>query len=146
MEAERTFAFDEYKLRLRESDRATVSDAVAYAACAAALKVGAAAIVACTETGNTARLVGKYRPQQPLYGISSRAATLRRMALYWGVNPISCAPTTSHDDEIQLALKSVQQREKLPNGSRAVVTGGVSVGRPGSTSILEIRDMTFADS
>ncbi|MCB0310750.1 MAG: pyruvate kinase [Bdellovibrionales bacterium] len=142
-EAEQGFVFSEYKLRLRDSDRATVPDAVAYAACAAAVKVNAAAIIACTETGNTARLIAKYRPQQPLYGASVNAKTLRRLSLFWGIVPIALHSTTSHQDEIQAALESVQKREGLLNGSRAIVTGGLSVNKPGSTSVLEIREMNF---
>jgi len=140
-EAEQSFAFEEYKLRLRESDRATVPDAVAYAACAAAVKVSASAIVACTQTGNTARLVAKYRPQQPLYGASSSPATLRRMCLYWGVHPLLCIASSNHEDELISALSAVQQRERLADGSRAVITGGVSVGTPGATNVMEIREL-----
>lgn len=142
-EAEQSFAFEEYKLRLRDADRATVPDAVAYAASAAAVKVNAAAIIACTETGTTARLVAKYRPQQPLYGASTSPSTLQRMSLYWGVIPIPCRPTSTHQDEIDDALRQVQTRENLANGSRAVVLGGMSVRTPGSTSILEIREISF---
>ncbi len=142
-EAEQAFIFNEYKLRLRDSDRATVPDAVAYAAAAAAIKVNAAAIISCTETGNSARLLAKYRPQQPVYGASSVEATLRRMALFWGIIPISCTPTDTHHDEIETALKAVQIREGLLNGSRAVIIGGLTIRAPGSTSVLEIREMSF---
>lgn len=142
-EAEQSFAFEEYKLRLRDADRATVPDAVAYAASAAAVKMNAAAIIACTETGTTARLVAKYRPQQPLYGVSSSPGTLQRMSLYWGVNPIPCSPSSTHDDEIEAALRQVQARENLANGSRAVILGGISVRTPGATSVLEIREISF---
>jgi pyruvate kinase len=143
VEAEKSFAFEEYKLRLRDSDRATVPDAVAYAACAAAVKVQASALIACTETGTSARLVAKYRPQQSLYGVSSSPSTLQRMCLYWGIQPIPSSPTRSHYDEIESAMKLVQLRENLPNGSRAVVTGGIAVHTPGGTSVLEIRELAF---
>jgi pyruvate kinase len=143
VEAEKAFEFEEFKLRLRDADRATVPDAVAYAASAAAIKVGAAAIIACTETGTSARLVGKYRPQQSLYGASSSEITLRRMCLYWGVIPISCLSTSTHYDEVETALATVQRRENLPNGSRAVITGGLAVRTPGATSVLEIREVSF---
>jgi phenylacetate-CoA ligase len=100
-----------------------VPDAIAYAACAAAIKTSARAIIACTETGTSARLVAKYRPQQPLYGLSRKESALRKMALYWGVHPISFASGETHLDEIDTALKAVQDREGLPNNTRAVVTG-----------------------
>lgn len=142
-EAEKTFTFEEYKLRLRNSDSATIPDAVAYAACAAANKVNASAVIACTETGTSARLMSKYRPQQPLYGASPREDTLRRMCLFWGVIPISMAPTKTHLDEIEKALSTVQQREELPNGSWVVITGGVAAGQPGTTSMLELKELVY---
>jgi pyruvate kinase len=141
--AEQTFAFEEYKLRLRNSDSATVPDAIAYAACAAGVKVSAAAIIACTETGTSARLVAKYRPQQPLYGLSRRPTTLRQLALYWGVRPISFESADTHIDEIDVALRAVQEREELPNGARAVVTGGRATQTPGATSVVEVREMNY---
>ena len=143
LEAEKSFVFQEYKLRLRDSDSATVPDAVAYAAAAAAIKVNAAAIIACTETGNSARLLAKYRPQQPVYGASSLRSTLQRMTLTWGINPIFLDAASTHDDELETALRAVQLREKLPNGSRAVITGGLAVRTPGSTSVLEIKEMNY---
>jgi len=142
--AEQSFAFDAYKLRLRNADSETVPDAIAYAACAASVKTSANAIIVCTETGTSARLVAKYRPQQPLYGVSRNEATLRRMALYWGVHPISFESAENMNDEIASALQTVQDREQLPNGSRAVITGGRSSRTPGSTSVLEVREMNFS--
>jgi pyruvate kinase len=141
--AEQTFAFEEYKLRLRNSDTLTVPDAIAYAACAASVKTSADAIIACTETGTSARLVAKYRPQQPLYGVSRKETTLRRLALYWGVKPCVFESAHSHVDEIERALQVVQERENLPNGSRAVVTGGRFTQTPGATSVLEVRELNY---
>jgi pyruvate kinase len=142
-EAEQTFEFEEYKLRLRDSDSATVPDAIAYAACAAAIKVDAAAVIACTETGISARLLSKYRPQQALYGISGRPETVRRLCLVWGITPLLAPHADSRAEEMNSALAIVQKLEKLPNGAKAVVTGGVIVRTPGSTSVLEVREMCY---
>lgn len=142
-EAERRFEFQDFHWPARESLQQSVAEAIMFAACGAADKCKADAIVACTETGASARLTAKYRPRQPLYGVSSREDTCRRMCLYWGVFPIMCKPTETHTDEIVTALKEVQIRENLSNGSRAVVTGGIAARNPGSTSILEVREMNF---
>ena len=136
--AEQSFDFDEYKIRFRGADRRSVPDAVAYAAAAASVKIDAAAIIVCTETGGGVRLVGKYRPQKPLFGASSRANALRRMCLYWGVIPILCKPTKTHTDEFETALNTVQAQENYPSGSPAVVIGGATVKTPGSTNIMRI--------
>ena len=144
-EAEQSFTFNEYKLRLRDSDSETVPDAVAYAACAAANKVNAGAIIACTETGTSARLVAKYRPQQPLYATAVKDEALRRMCLYWGVIPISSKHTDTHHDEVEMAMLKVQELERFPNGTLAVITGGLSTRTPGATSIMDIRELNFED-
>ncbi len=142
--AERTFAFEEYKLRLRtDEDHLPVPDSIAYAACAASIKVSASAIIACTETGTSVRLLAKYRPQQPLYGVSRKETTLRRMALYWGVHAISFSSAENHVEEIDSALRVVQEREGMPNGSRVVVTGGRFTRTPGATSVVEVREMNY---
>jgi pyruvate kinase len=143
LEAEKGFAFEEYKLRLRGVDRLIVPDAVAYAACAAALKINASAIIACTETGTSARLVAKYRPQQPLFGVTRNERTVQRMCLLWGVEPIPVTQANSSADELEIGLARVQKQWGFPQASLAVITGGKAVGTPGSTSMLEVREMNF---
>lgn len=141
-ESERSFDFEEYRFRLRNADRESVPDAIAYAACAAAVKVSASAIVCCTQTGSSARLLAKYRPQQPLYGASGTPSARRKMSLYWGVNPIELKTASElRGEEVDASLKAVQQRENLPDGSLAVVTGGIAAGKPGSTSVIEIKEI-----
>jgi pyruvate kinase len=141
LEAETSFTFEAYRLRLRHADRENVSDSVAYAACAAAIKVGAACIIACTETGTTARLMAKYRPQQPLYGLSRNPETLRRLALHWGVTPLLLPEVSNHADEIDGALKRIEELNIFDKGSLAVITGGLSVKKAGSTSVMQIRSI-----
>jgi len=141
-EAEKSFEFEEYKLRLRQADKQSVPDAVSYAACAAAFKLNASAIVACTESGGTARLVGKYRPQQPLYGATSNLRTLRRLALHWGVIPMEIPRVDGPDiEELEVALRTAKEREHLQAGDRVIVLGGHHAGLPGTTSILEVRQI-----
>jgi pyruvate kinase len=142
IEAEKTFDFEQYKLRMLGADKESVADAVAYASCAAANKVKASALVACTASGRSVRLLAKYRPHQCLYGSSIKPATLRKMSLYWGVTPISVnSESKSHLEELSQAIDAVQEIMSLPSGSRIVITGGMEVNKPGSTSVMEIREI-----
>lgn len=143
MEAEKSFDFEEYKVRFKESKSSDVAESIAYAACAAAIKVNASVVIACTETGYSARLLSKYRPQQPLYAVSPNPETIRRMCMYWGITPVLCKPATSHGVELEQSLRIVQEKHDLANGTLAAVTGGLNVHVPGGTSILEIREMNF---
>ncbi len=140
-EAEQSLFIGEDKLKMKETDELPIPDAVSYATCAAAIKVKASAIIACTATGNSARLVAKYRPFQPIFGVSSIEETLRRMTLVWGVKPVKTALASTLNDETENALYSVQKLSGLPDGAIAVITVGRSFRTPGSTNKLEIREM-----
>jgi pyruvate kinase len=65
------------------------------------------------------------------------------MALYWGVKPCAFDSAENHSDEIERALRVVQNREQLTNGARVVVTGGRLTKTPGSTSVLEVRELNY---
>jgi pyruvate kinase len=139
-EAEHSLSFSANNLEERHKDLELVPDSIAFAAVAAAKKVDAAAIVSCTETGTTSRLVAKYRPEQPHYGASIHDFTLRRMMLYRGVIPIHIQRTASHADEIDAAIRAIKKHENIKGSARIVIIGGLSVQKPGSTSVLEIRE------
>ena len=139
-EAEKEFNFDIYKRRFElYQSLSPVTDAIAYAACAAAHHLKASAIAACTETGLSARLVAKYRPRQALYGVSTQKLSMRRMCLYWGVVPILLENPDSRGTEIDSALREIKELENLPEDAIGIVTGGLTVRVPGTTSVLEIR-------
>jgi pyruvate kinase len=65
-----------------------VPDVMAHGAARAAEELGAAAIVALTNFGLTARVLSKYKPSVPIYAATTRAATARQLGLLWGVTPL----------------------------------------------------------
>lgn len=139
LEAENDYMSGDFKLALRDSDRASITDAAAYAAVAAASKIRAAALVVRTESGYSARLMAKYRPTQPIYGVSSHPDSLRRMAIYWGVTPLACTYSTLIE-EIRGSLSAIQAMQNPPKGSTAVITGNFSKRAPAATTLLDIRE------
>ncbi|RME60580.1 MAG: pyruvate kinase, partial [Candidatus Dadabacteria bacterium] len=140
-EAENVFDHERHIQKLISTDSTTVPEAVAVAAVAAAGKIKAAGLVACTESGNTARLISKYRPRQIIFGVSASETAIRRMCLYAGVMPISFREPKDHYDELARAIEAVKERINLPPKSRLVLTGGLSVRTPGATSVMEIREI-----
>lgn len=142
-EAEKQFTFEQYKPRLKGSDRETVPDAICYAACGAANKISASAIIACTQSGHTARLIAKYRPQQALFGATSEIGPLTKMALYWGVIPIQIPVKENYttEEEVTAAMTAIRDQFGVKPGSRVVLTAGLRAKKSGTTSLLEIRDI-----
>ncbi len=142
-EAEREFEFEQYRPRLKGADRESVADAICYAACGAANKIAAAAIVACTQGGRTARLIAKYRPQQTLFGATSEPSSLAKMALYWGVIPVLIKVDEEFDteEEVIQAMTAIRDQYGAKPGSRVVLTAGLRAKKQGTTNLMEIREI-----
>jgi len=62
-----------------------------------------AAIAIFTETGNTARLLSKYRPEAPIYALSPFEEVVHRTNLLWGTHPIQCDRFTDTDKLVNMA-------------------------------------------
>lgn len=142
IEAERRLFLSDYQQPYKSADRNAVPDAICYAACGAADKIAAQAIVAGTQSGNTARLLSKYRPKQPLFGATSVKHVLARMALFWGVEPVYIPlKSNSADEEVEQALHAIRDKYGIKPGSRVVVTAGRMAKQSGATSMMEVREI-----
>jgi len=113
-------------------------DAISYATCHSAMQIGAAAIIASTTSGTTARHISRYRPPCPIIAPSDRSTTVRRLALSWGVLPIKIGPMTDTDDMFAKAAEAAKKTGLVAEGDLVVVTAGLPVGQPGSTNMLKI--------
>ena len=116
----------------------SVSDATAHAACLTAKDVNAAAIVTVSESGNTARLLSKYRPQQPIIACVMKEQVQRQLALSWGITPLMMPLAHSTDELIEMSTSLAKENGYLHNGELAVVTAGVPVGVSGTTNMIKI--------
>ena len=116
----------------------SVSDATAHAACLTARDVNAAAIVTVSESGNTARLLSKYRPTQPIIACVMNEQVQRQLSLSWGITTLLMGPAKSTDELIEMSTALAQKNGYLHNGELAVVTAGVPVGVSGTTNMIKI--------
>ena len=116
----------------------SVSDATAHAACLTAKDVNAAAIVTVSESGNTARLLSKYRPQQPIIACVMKEQVQRQLSLSWGITPLMMSLAHSTDELIEMSTALAKENGYLHNGELAVVTAGVPVGVSGTTNMIKI--------
>ena len=116
----------------------SVSDATAHAACLTAKAVNAAAIVTVSESGTTARLLSKYRPQQPIIACVMKEQVQRQLSLSWGITSLMMPLAHSTDELIEMSTALAKENGFLHNGELAVVTAGVPVGISGTTNMIKI--------
>ena len=136
--AERTENEEHYRAQRHAEIQISVSDATAHAACLTAKDVNAAAIVTVSESGNTARLLSKYRPQQPIIACVMDEQVQRQLSLSWGITSLLMGPAHSTDELIEMSTALAQKNGYLHNGELAVVTAGVPVGVSGTTNMIKI--------
>ena len=115
----------------------TICEAIAHAA--EDLPMGAIAIF--TETGNTARMISKYRPKVPIYAFTHLAPVVQRMNLYWGVHPVRCRQAHSAQEMVTLAEQVLVGRGLLkPKDVLGVVAGTRQAS--GSTNLMRLHVVT----
>ncbi len=111
---------------------------ISYSACHTAQSLGAAALVAFTQSGSTAGRVSKYRPRMPILAITTDAVVVGRLMLRWGVYPFQIAGPSSVKELFATGAKLSKELGLAKTGDLIVITGGIPVGVAGSTNLLKV--------
>ncbi len=119
-------------------DGNTVASAVSQAATEIAVNLGAETIVAFTESGNTARLISKYRPEARIVAFTPNERTLRIMALFWGVTPHAFERRTYTDEELAAAALALEHEGLAQPGDPVVMVAGVPPNQRASTNLVKV--------
>lgn len=112
--------------------------AIGYATCTTARNLEAAAIITATESGSTARMVSKFRPETPIIAITHNEETQRKLLLNWGVVPLLGHKANNTDELIDQSIQIALQHGYIKRGDLVVLTAGVPVGIPGTTNLLKV--------
>jgi pyruvate kinase len=81
----------------------------------------AAAIVAVTRGGKTARVLSALRPRAPIYAATNSAEVARQLALVWGVTPLVCELGADARDAIDRIGEMLVSRGFIAPSSVVVV-------------------------
>ncbi|MCR4604635.1 MAG: pyruvate kinase [Eubacterium sp.] len=113
-------------------------DAVSHATCDMALDIDAKAIVACTLSGMTARMISRFRPPMDILGLTTDEKRWRQISLSWGVIPVMTEQMPSTEVLFYTAKNLSKETLELESGDKVVITGGVTIGQSGNTSMIKI--------
>lgn len=125
--------FRTYEFRIKD-----LVDAISHATCGMAIDISASAIVACTLSGKTARLISRFRPPVDILGLTTNEKTWRKLALSWGVTPAMCEMYPSTEVLFFSAKKKAEKVFGLKAGDRVTITGGITNGSSGNTNIIKV--------
>lgn len=113
-------------------------EAIGQAACRVAESVGAAAILAFTQTGSTAALIAKYRPRLPIFAVTPNQKARRRLALYAGVRSVRVEIEGDTEAQIRSVEEAVLDAGFFSRGDVVVITMGSPVSAPGTTNLMKV--------
>lgn len=115
--------------------------AISRAACWLVLDLKAAAVVASSSSGSTARLVARYRPPCPIMALTDRIETQRQLSLSWGVIPHLVGSFGDTDQMFNSARIWALEKGVAKEGDRLIITAGVPVGVSGTTNLLKVMEL-----
>ena len=119
----------------------TICESIAHAA--EDLPMGAIAVF--TETGNTARMISKYRPQAAIYAFTHNSTVAQRTNLYWGVHPMKCGQGLSSDSMVDVAEFELLSRGLLKASDVLGVVAGTRQAS-GSTNFMRLHSVTVEEA
>ncbi|HVI08681.1 MAG TPA: pyruvate kinase [Candidatus Binatia bacterium] len=127
--------------RRRERSSLSIAETICESIAHAAEDLPMGAIAIFTETGNTARIISKYRPQAPIYAFTPSMAVAQRTNLYWGAQPVKCVQGLSSDRMVEFAERDLLHRGLLKAGDVLGVVAGTRQAS-GSTNFMRLHTVT----
>jgi len=115
-----------------------IDQSIAMGALFTAYHLGAKAIVALTESGSTPLWMSRHRIHIPIYALTPKVATQRKMALYRNVTPLLMDTSADRDTALAQAEQHLKNRGIVHPGDIYVITCGEPMGAPGGTNMLKI--------
>lgn len=121
------------------------TEAVAFAVAQMAIVTEPTAILTTSTSGQTPRLVSKYRPEAPIWCATWNDATYRQMSIVWGVEAVKVPLLKSADDINRTVIGVFKEKGRLAAGDQVIITSGMPVGVAGATNLIlteTVRDDT----
>ena len=112
------------------------TEAVAHSVVELSKVLKSCAIVTTTTSGQTPRLVAKFRPKAPIFCSTWSKRVQAQMAVVWGVEAALIARPRNTDAAMDRALEVFEKAKRLDKGDLAILTAGVPVGVPGHTNLI----------
>lgn len=131
-----------YRKRFFDHARAVnpdITDAICHATCTTALDMNAKAIIAVTKSGQSARMVSRYRPVSDIIGCATSEKVCRQLNLTWGVIPLLLQEESEIFTLFDHAIEAAEKIGVLEKGDLTVMTSGVPIGQSGTTNMIKVQ-------
>ena len=115
-----------------------ITAAISAAAWRAATDADVVAIIACTNNGDTARAISRFRPTVPVLAATPSQRTVRQLAMAWGITPILTDRHGTTDDIVWFAVQAAAAGGYVHPGDLVAVLVGSPVDPQPTTDTLRL--------
>lgn len=136
--AEKAFNYEEKLKKRRRNHFPNVPNAISLATCNTAMDLKASAIITATQSGHTAKIVSKFRPECPIIAVTPYDKVARKLALNWGVFPIVAEKTESTDELIDKSVDIALATGYVKKGDVVVIAAGIPANYVGTTNMMKV--------
>ncbi|MFC8830187.1 pyruvate kinase [Streptomyces sp. NPDC057137] len=119
----------------------TQGGSVARAACEIADFLGGKALIAFTQSGDTARRLSRYRTCQPILAFTSDEATRNQLSLSWGVESFVVPHVETTDAMVDLVDGELLKLQRYSESDIMIITAGSPPGVPGTTNMVRVHHL-----
>ncbi|MDU3211898.1 pyruvate kinase [Anaerococcus sp.] len=116
----------------------TTTNAIARNTCDIAKELDAKAIISCTSSGNTSRIISKFKPQTNTVAATTTDRVARQLSVVWGVYPIVIQEAQETDELIERAIFGAINEGFVAEGDITVVTAGIPLGISGTSNLIKV--------
>ncbi|MBC7372940.1 MAG: pyruvate kinase [Frankiales bacterium] len=116
----------------------SISGAIARAAAEVGRTVGASALVAFTQSGNTARLLAEHRSPIPLLAFTPVPEVRSQLTLTWGVETFLVPPVQHTDEMVRQVDGAMLGLGRMQPGEYVTIVAGSPPSTSGSTNAMRV--------
>lgn len=113
-------------------------DALSHSICSLSMDIEAKAIVVCSLSGMTARMVSRFRSPVDILGLCVNERTFRQLSLSFGVTPVLCEIYPSVEVLFYTAKRVAAKTFRLKREDKIIISGGDTNGKSGNTNLIKI--------
>ena len=115
-----------------------VDQSIAMATLFTAFHLKVKAIASLTDSGSTALWMSRHNCGSPIYALTPKVETQRKMALYRNVRPLFLEQSTDRDMVLIAAEELLVAKGEVKQGDLIVLTIGEPMGKSGGTNTMKI--------
>ena len=125
-----------YDVKIKSAN--TTTNSIAKSTKNIAEELNAQAIISCTASGNTSRVISKFKPKTNIIAATISDRVARQLSIVWGVYPIVIQEAKETDELIERAIVGALSEEYVKEGDLTVVTAGIPLGVSGTSNLIKV--------